>query len=164
MSWFVGRSSSSLKNGYLVTQGNNRRSNKSPTLRIAESRSLASTMPRSGTISHKRTDSVVEPNFSVQVSDDSISGCDLSKERDVFDLIDAVVKLLRYTELCTDDQRSIVADLRCALGRIMPGEIITSDKSLVISAILEQADNLRLDCDASSILPIVRKLIAVVEL
>lgn len=164
MSWFVGRSSLLLRNGYLVTRGKNEGNHRSTTSRSAEHRNSTPIMSKPDTSSKKRTDSVIEPASSISPYDNSCLDCNLSQERDVIDLIDAVTKLLRYTDLCTEDQRSLVSDLRYALGRIMPGEVTTNDKSLVVSTILMQADNLRLDRDVSSILPIVRKLIAVVEL
>lgn len=164
MSWFVGASSSSLINGYLVTGKEHRKSSELSTSRRIKSSDIMLPISRSDKVSRSRKDSVMEPVSILRSSDDYDCDCNLSKERDVLDLIDAVTKLLRYTELCINDQRSIVSDLKHALAKIMPGEITTSDKSLVISTILKQVNNLSLDHDSLSILPIVRKLVAVVEL
>lgn len=103
----------------------------------------------------KRRDSLVE-SYS--------SSCDLSSPRDVNELIDAVSKLLRLTDLSTEKRQTLLAELKCALGKIVAGTLDARDKSLVTSAILREADNLKLPDDEALILPIVRKLIALLEL
>jgi len=91
------------------------------------------------------------------------SDCDLSLLSDVNELLDAVSKLLNLTELDIAQKRALLADLRSALVTLTPGSVSTIDKSLVVSTLLLQVDNLSLPDDASMILPAVRKIIAVVS-
>lgn len=166
MSWFVGKNNRTSDGKYLVTHTHSRRSKlESDHIDNLYQDLLTMKQLKLQTANSHRTraDSFIEPLPEVKMAPQSYD-CDLSVERDVLELIDAVKKLLRYTDIGIQDQRSLVSDLKSALSRIIPGEISTMDKSLVVSAILRQTDQLTLPDDLPSILPTVYKIIAVVNL
>lgn len=165
MSWFVGKKTLNRSGKYLVTQAISDKigpnaENPDP-LHDCVITSKCVSKPHDTT--PVRRDSVAET-----VSRDRPSqveyDCDLSTERDVTELIDAVKKLLRLTDLDVAQQRLITSELIAALGFIVPRTRSTMDKSLLVSAVLRQANNLSLPDDISTIVPLVRKLIAILEL
>lgn len=163
MSWFVGRKHLDSRRKYLITQTHTERPK--PDIDHIDTlyRDMLSSKRLERTHPKKRSDSVVEPDIST-VQERTQCDCDLSSERDVFELIDAVTKLLRYTDLDVHSQRQLVSDLMTALGHILPKEKTTMDKSLTVSAILYQVDNITLPDDEPCILPLVRKIIEVIQL
>lgn len=165
MSWFVGKKYLTSGGKRLVTQTHANRSK--PDMdhidTLYNDMILSKRLKNLSGSTRTRSDSVIEPQLQV-IPEPPQYDCDLSVERDVYELIDAVTKLLRYTDLSAKAQRELVSDLRSALGHVVPREKTTMDKSLTVSAILHQADNITLPDDELCILPLVCKIIAVIQL
>lgn len=70
--------------------------------------------------------------------------CNLADPRDISEVIDAMKKLLRLTDLTAQEQRDMMEDLWVASRSLEPKGKRLLDKSLVTSLLLKKADSLRL--------------------
>lgn len=165
MSWFSGNRNLSKSGKYLITQSgkNKNRVDLDIIDRMNCDLAMSNRLDKCFPPGEPRRDSGAEICDTELTLPEVSYDCDLTSERDVYELVDAMKKILRFTDRSITQQRTMIDEFRTSLSKVDPRAPSTLDKSLVTSLILRQIDALTTPDDVPKIEPLFYKLLAVID-